>query len=398
MGLTGRRAAVVVVLAAALGLVSCGGGGGPSDIDDIERVTGAGRWDPIPAAPLEARIFPANVWTGKELLVLGGRTCTVGRCEDESVPPFADGAAYDPGANTWRPLPASPLAPRTRASVLWTGREMLLWGGDGPNEQALADGAAYDPAADTWRPIAASPLSSRTFRTIWTGTEMLAWGSQAGTDDRVDGAAYDPATDAWRPLAASPLTARTLPAGEWTGTEVLLWGGQADEADAVDPADQPYLADGAAYNPTTDTWRPMAASPLAPRATRGFWTGTALLVWGGEGPNAAFDDGASYDPATDRWQPMPAAPVVARRGFAAAWTGSEMIVWGGAAATGPSFFGNGAIYDPARGRWRRMVPSAPRFIPNVHWTGSQLLVWGGLVLPLGSSAVEPANDGALFTP
>jgi N-acetylneuraminic acid mutarotase len=275
---------------------------------------------------------------------------------------------------------------------VWTGKELVIWGGKGPNQQPLADGGAYDPSAGTWRTIAASPLAPRSGRPVWTGKEMLVWGGQAaGSDYRVDGAAYDPATDHWRMIAASPLAGRVLSATAWTGTELLVWGGQHGDSTAPD-----YLADGAAYNPTTDTWRPMAKAPLSPRSTTGFWTGKEFLVWGGEGPNAAFVDGAAYDPAADTWRPIPRAPLVARRGFAAVWTGTDMLIWGGAAASGPSFYGNGALYDPAAGRWRRMKPGSPRFIPDTAWTGSSLLVWGGLVV--GATAVEPAIDGALFTP
>lgn len=125
----------------------------------------------------------------------------------------------------------------------------------------FGDGAAYAPGADRWRPIPAPPLAPRIrASSIWTGTEMLVWGGQAGTEFLADGAACDPAADRWWPIPTSPLSGRVLAAMEWTGTELLVWGGQAQE----------YLADGAAYNPATGSWRALAPSPLAPWATRGF--------------------------------------------------------------------------------------------------------------------------------
>ena len=69
----------------------------------------------------------------------------------------------------WSALPASPLSPREAALGLWTGREVLLIGGsDAPpcpasascveDRTPLVDGAAFDPATNRWRTIADSPV------------------------------------------------------------------------------------------------------------------------------------------------------------------------------------------------------------------------------------------------
>jgi hypothetical protein len=54
-------------------------------------------------------------------------------------------------AQSWRQLAASPLAARVGHSAVWTGGELLIWGGGPIGARPLADGAAYDPAADRWR-------------------------------------------------------------------------------------------------------------------------------------------------------------------------------------------------------------------------------------------------------
>lgn len=56
-------------------------------------------------------------------------------------------------AGSWRLVAPSPLSPRADHSVVWTGREMIVWGGDAGGSY-FADGAAYDPRRDTWRKIA----------------------------------------------------------------------------------------------------------------------------------------------------------------------------------------------------------------------------------------------------
>jgi len=180
---------------------------------------------------------------------------------------------------------------------------------------------------------------------VWTGTEMLVWGGSANGEYLADGAAYDPASDRWRRLSAAPLAGR-LVRGSWSGRELLIWGGEASPA---------ALADGAAYNPASDSWRPLAPSPLGAR--RGFaevWTGHELLVWAGAGAtgSSVFGDGAAYDPGTDRWRSLPRWP--GRFIPASFWTGREMLVWGGlvpaashaATAAGIAPTSDGARYAP----------------------------------------------------
>ena len=45
----------------------------------------------------------------------------------------------------WRRLAGAPLSPRVGHSAVWTGSELLVWGGRVPGGAAKADGAAYDP-------------------------------------------------------------------------------------------------------------------------------------------------------------------------------------------------------------------------------------------------------------
>jgi hypothetical protein len=58
------------------------------------------------------------------------------------------------------------------------------------------------------------------------------------------------------------------------------------------------------------------------------WTGTHMLVWGGEQSEQSFQpEGARYGPADDSW-----ASLAYSGGFldaTAVWTGSELITWGG---------------------------------------------------------------------
>lgn len=186
-------------------------------------------WTLLAPSPLEPRGGHTAVWTGRAMIVWGGSragsTPLKGGSPDgggfshepntgEYTPiyekHFADGADYDPRSDTWRRLPPAPLDPRSGHAAVWTGKEMIVWGGFGGRAGRLTDGAAYDRRAGRWRKIARSPFDDAPDVTaVWTGRELILWG---GFDHRPDraavGAAYDPSDDAWRLLPASPLSPR----------------------------------------------------------------------------------------------------------------------------------------------------------------------------------------------
>jgi len=302
---------------------------------------GGTTWKELARSPLCGRFGAASAWTGKELLIWGGQNCAGAECPSLRAPRVADGAAYDPARNSWWMLAAAPLEGRDDAATAWTGTELLVWGGHG-REASLPDGAAYDPARDRWRPIAGSPLGAvGGSASAWTGTELLVWGG----DDRTEGAAYNPATDSWRPMAPAPIAGRTAPVATWTGRELLVWGGSAAGSD---------LSDGTAYDPATDSWRSLPFPALGGRVgPASVWTGRELLVWGGSSGNGVYGDGAAYSPTTDRWRSLPPAPVPPRADALAVWSGRELLMWGGLGPAADSGSDGGLAVGPIG---RRLAP------------------------------------------
>jgi hypothetical protein len=63
------------------------------------------------------------------------------------------------------------------------------------------------------------------------------------------------------------------------------------------------------------------------------WGGAAVDMPGPGGTKVPVDSGGRYDPARDRWGATDAdgAPS-ARVGHVTVWTGSELLVWGGEGA------------------------------------------------------------------
>src|SRR5438874_1217413 len=98
-----RRALLALGVLVALALTACGGGGGGGGADDAD-VGATGTWKDMAAAPIAGRSPAARAWTGKELVVWGGGFCKANPCQFDNVEPLADGAAYDPAADTWRKI------------------------------------------------------------------------------------------------------------------------------------------------------------------------------------------------------------------------------------------------------------------------------------------------------
>jgi N-acetylneuraminic acid mutarotase len=322
-----------------------------------------------------------------------------------------DGAAYDPAGDRWRRIANSPLAPRSEAVIAWTGTDVLVWGGQkqgsiGTFGDEFTDGALYDPAKDSWKPMTAWPLSPRFgARAIWTGRRLVVWGgasAEAGEDPPplADGAAYDPTTNRWTKMSPSPLAGRIAPLGGAWGDAALFSWGPGEFRDGARVA----ASDSAFYDPGSNRWSPAAAVPPPPK---GAWcldspgcvgvdTGTRLVFAG---------QGLAWNPPADRWATIAAGAFgdPALEGKAWAWNGTSVMLWGGGTTRGPAdappatVNPGGAAYDPAADRWDALPPAplTPRARAAAVWTGREFIVWGG---EGDESHRAQFADGAAYTP
>jgi len=315
-----------------------GGGNWQASEDGIAYDPGADRWEVLPRAPVPGRIGATAVWSGREVLFWGGQS--------DPTSARADGAAYDPAAHRWRTLPPAPIGGRTQHQAVWTGREMLVWGGYGrccPIDSVIHDpaAAAYDPATNRWRRIADVPPP-------WSGDDGFAATTAAGGRPliwrRGHLAVYDDATDAWRevpgtaPAPEAPLTGPGRPAATTTDPLALATAA-GPEIFTWTGAGGNRLA-GLAYRPSDHTWRRIAAfdgqfgAQLAPAGTD--------RLYAAAGQSARV---LEYRIADDRWTELPLAPVPTRSGAVLAWTGSELLYWGGNGDEGPEM--DGAAWRPS---------------------------------------------------
>jgi hypothetical protein len=312
---------------------------------------------------------------------------------------------FDADSRRWSPTAPSPMWWRLGHTAVAAGDQVIVWGGGmgGGGHGSRAPGVIYDVMHDRWHPLQRTAFGNRSSHTaVWTGEEMLVWGGFSGSGLRADGAAYDPASESWRVIPPAPLSPRAAHVAVWTGEEMIVWGGSRPLHPLREEEELP-LYDGAAYDPRRDTWRRLPPTRLLapPPPVRdviqagdepnlnAVWTGDTMLIWG---PNG----GASYDPDSNRWERVPRPPSgVVYDGSTAVWTGQEMIVWGGLLpGTGDKFVATGAAYDPQRKQWRPL-PRAPIPGRDQHaavWTGEGMLVWGGCCHRAYLA------DGALYIP
>ncbi len=304
------------------------------------------------------------------------------------------------GPARWEPLPE----PEPRSSrrndhtAAWTGTELIVWGG--VHDATAPHGFRFAPATGVYSEMSTvgAPSARGEVDWAWTGTELIVWGGVGKVDSihgvfHADGARYNPARDEWQPMSTvNAPEARTGEVFAWTGSELLVWGGERP-----DRAGQ--LATGARYRPDTDEWRAMAteAAPAARSGARAAWTGDELLVWGGVVYYPTdYDDtntGALYHPATDTWRATSTdgAPA-ARPARALVWAGGSAILWGGEPLV--------MRYDPSSDRWdSASVAAAPPEDWHAVSTGPRMLVFGtGLDQVSYGGVYDPTADAWTAVP
>jgi hypothetical protein len=320
----------------------------------------------------------------------------------------------------WRPTALPDTEGRSSHAMVWTGSEVIVWGGVASSRNghsvfdasAPRDGLAYDPATDSWRDIGDAPIVGRESPiTVWSGTEVIVFGGRAGEDAVLDGAAYDPVSGRWRKLADAPMDGLE-PVGGWVDGRLVVVTSTG----------------AAAYDSGTDRWTPLPAAPGRVGWRTAAVAGDRLFV-------VSFGDGATppvdwavLDPIAGTWASgtVPIDPLMAGTDFVGAgdrvvaldaglsfdprtreWTTGASCtgLGGGAAWTGRWVVGVAKAWDSSTGRCLDLPPSPPREppfdgsngreFPAAVWTGREYVTWAG---GNGGDIVWIPRDGAVFRP
>jgi hypothetical protein len=325
-------------------------------------------------------------------------------------------------------LPPAPIASRTGAASAWTGRQLLIWGGNyGPQGDQLAgDGAAYEPTTKRWTKLPAAPISARAqMASVWTGSELFVWGGNAADGISNSGALYNPTTMKWRMLPKSPLSARTGAQAVWVDGEVIVMSG---DPPALSKTPQVRM-DLAAFNPTTNRWTTLAPMPLITNqlvlAVVAVATNDRLYAWeewqhevdDGGGASAIYSgiDLYIFDLTHNSWTADPAASRLADgsdrnnapEGIASAlWTGTKILVpptdsnWCGDCPGPMMIGGQGRLLDPTSNSWTKIPPGPiDNFNPGAFvWTGNVAIAFDTDIESNGPSGDTLEGQAAAWDP
>lgn len=253
----------------------------------------------------------------------------------------------------------------------------------------VADGGVTKQALDT----NLQSLITR-LETFETYMDQMALVSEIQDDSGLTGKGFSVAESfpapPWQEIQLGNAPSGRLKASvHWTGSKLLVWGGELSNNGTK-------VGSGALLDPAAQTWTSISTvnAPAARTGHVGVWTGSTFLVWGGIGGSEIFTDGAMLDPSSNLWTKLPDVPggFESRIDFASAWTGSHLVIWGGRTFGG--LISEGWVLDPLAETWTQLpaYPGDPAYLASAVWVDGKFVVWGGQT----SSGVT--NAGYYFTP
>jgi serine/threonine protein kinase len=203
--------------------------------------------------------------------------------------------SYSPAAGTWVALACSGNPPGARSTnAVWTGSQLLLLGGANPYG-LLSDFWSYTPAtgAGSWQKLTDSPMGQREFQTmVWdsSGNQLYVFGGLSVTGLQQNDFYVYSANSGWTqitPKSTSNPPPRQQGMGAWDSKDnlVLLMGGWEDGQGV------PYWGLWA-FDPKQDAWGLL--TPLNSAGAHSIPGRTAaVMVWDAADQRAYMYAGAS---------------------------------------------------------------------------------------------------------
>ncbi|MCB1641276.1 MAG: hypothetical protein KDI37_06050 [Xanthomonadales bacterium] len=133
--------------------------------------------------------------------------------------------------------------------------------------------------------ISVVPGARRAHSAVWTGSEMIVWGGDDGNVRTDTGGRYAPTTDRWgAPTSTTESPKRTL---------VPQRGVERQRNDRLGRLGLRHRpGTGGRYNPVSDTWGAATAlggtAPSARCRHSAVWSGSEMIIWGGFDGNSAL--------------------------------------------------------------------------------------------------------------
>ncbi len=307
---------------------------------------------------------------------------------------FSDfGWVYDSIADNWSIIsPVDAPSKRIGHTAVVYGDNMMIWGGVGSNGQHLNNGGIYSHSKDKWELVFPDNkiITARNGHSATAvGHKIIVWGGSNEFNVIGDGASYDLGTRKWSTIKGQDF----LPARKGHTATVyedrllFIWGGQSGQGvlgdGAVYDPENAIWADLVADN----------TGPSPRVGHTALMIDGELFVWGGKGNNVTYSDGFKFliDKSTTQfdkpgqvvkgtWMKLASLGAPSPRvDHSANWTGTEMLIFGGETSLGVT--NTGYAYDILKDSWRSLTTKGgvtPRTKHTSEWTGSQLVIFGGL--------------------
>jgi len=178
-----------------------------ADVTVID-VINEGGWQDISTELLSPRADALGVWTGSEVLIIGGEpgpSCPpIALCTAPEFPPLSDGAAFDPVAGSWRPIADAPVPlDGTTSAVVHDGLLYVMAYARPSRGIELGGFFRYSPASDTWEELP-SPDGDRN-QLVKSGDTIIAY-RESDEEGEVADIRFDIATGTWSELPPDPLS------------------------------------------------------------------------------------------------------------------------------------------------------------------------------------------------
>jgi hypothetical protein len=404
---SGPRWPVAVVAALTLAAAACGGDddsngvavSSPSTPEAQGASQPATAWTEVAASPLSPRSRSTTVWTGDEMLVVGGDTfmCPPGAdCAAPDAPPLSDGAAYDPARDEWRTISDAPVG-FPFASTAVVGDDVYFAVPSDMWTTSNHDFLRYSVADDAWTRLPPPPGGARWYQLVAAGDVVIAHTGSHEQDAARD-FVFDPAADAWTALPVDPLAPAFDRVMTWSGGHVYLFG----RALVPNPGSEvPSLVRAARLDLATGVWEPLPDSEIL---ASGPWLvdGSRLVnptlgsADGGEVNNwgRSYPYGGVFDTATLTWSALPEVP--------------DALTGAGALGTNDALYlaTSGPLLDVAAAAWIDVPALDTEFTERaVASAGADAFVFGGVRWPeqakgelLGDAWIWRSGRGAGAAP
>jgi hypothetical protein len=351
-----------------------------------------------------------SVFTGRHFLIWGGYN---------SSTYYNDGRLFDIETQTWSEvnLNGAPTARRYHSewesfNSIWTGKEMLVIGGRGTGGTPVSTSARYNPFTNSWTDIDTSSLGASQIYDVhglWTGQyAFLCWmtnaslpcnyldiekniflpaGNYSSFHSAIKSGLYiknnkigmlnyknyikhniytipnAAAGNSWSATSsAGALSARSHSHGVWAERKFIVYGGRDVTGS---------LNTGALYDPFSNSW---TAMPNGPRVDS--QNSVANMIFKKFYVYRSNAESGIFDIISGSWSALPASPMTGDGVGSSYWTGDKWVILSEQQNAG-------AIYSPRTSTWSSMnMTNAPsnvssEFKGGFVWTGTQALYFGG---------------------